>query len=191
MLRSFALERSFEVPHRSTIRDAIKSWIKSQRHTQSTWLRSYMRSRNLKIDSVPEAFLNRNFKPSKQLQRIQMIKRRKRVELVQARHNISVFNVGQSADVHYEIGAATHQEFIARSLNITVCRPKSLTDLAQSQSGQHGIPLREGLTAVSVHPNYHSVKTSDQTNWSVLFFRLEFFTSSLSLEMNSFALPTA
>jgi len=81
-----------------------------------------MRSRNLKIDSVPEAFLNRNFKPSKQLQRIQMIKRRKRVELVQARHNISVFNVGQSADVHYEIGAATHRsEFIARSLNITVC----------------------------------------------------------------------
>jgi len=100
-----------------------------------------------------------------------MTKRRQRVELVQARHTISVFNVGQSADGHYEIGAATHcSEFLARSLNITVFQPKSLTDLAQSQAGQHGIPLREGLTAVSVHPNYHSVKKSERTNWSVFFF---------------------
>jgi hypothetical protein len=92
---------------------------------------------------------------------------------VQARDDISVFNIGQPADVHYEVGAATHRsEFIARGLNITVCQPKSLTDLAQSQSGQHGIPLREGLTSVSVHPNYHSVKTSEQINWMDLFFPL-------------------
>jgi hypothetical protein len=92
---------------------------------------------------------------------------------VPARHNISVFNVGQSADVHYQIAAATQRsELTARSLNITVCQPKSLADLAQSQSGQHGISMREGLTAVSVHPNNHSVKASEQINWSVLFFPL-------------------
>jgi hypothetical protein len=105
-----------------------------------------MRSRNLKIDSVPEAFIDGNFKPSKQLHRIQMIKCRQRVEFMQAWHNISIFNVGQPADVHDEVGAATHRsEFIARSLNVTVCQPKSLTDLAQSQSGQHGIPPAGGF----------------------------------------------
>ena len=92
MLRSFSLERSFEVP--PTVPSSLQ-------------------------ENPPETFLNRNFKPSKQLQRIQMIKRRQRAELVQARHNISVFNVRRSADVHDEIGAATHRsEFIARSITV-------------------------------------------------------------------------
>src|ERR1700746_825960 len=154
MLRTFPLEGSFKVapplhhPGEKIRAPRIKTGIESQRHSQAAWRGRDMSSRDLKIDSVPKTFLDGNFKPSKQLQRIQMIKCRQRVELVQAGNDISIFNVGQPADVDYEVGVATHRsEFIARSLNVTVCQPKSLTDLAQSQSGQHGSPCGRVLSA--------------------------------------------
>jgi hypothetical protein len=64
-----------------------------------------VRSRDLKIASVYETFLDGNFKPRKEFQRIQVIKRGQRIELVQAGHDISIFDVGQPADVQDEIAA--------------------------------------------------------------------------------------
>jgi hypothetical protein len=62
---------------------------------------------------------------------------------VQAENDVSIFNIGQPADVHDEAWTATHRSgFLARGLHVTVCQPKSLADLAQSQSGRHGIPLK-------------------------------------------------
>jgi hypothetical protein len=83
-----------------------------------------VRSRNLKIASVQEAFLDGNFKPLKEFQWIQVIKRGKSIELVQARHDISIFDVSQPADVQDEIAATTQRrELVTRTLNITVCKP--------------------------------------------------------------------
>jgi hypothetical protein len=83
-----------------------------------------MRSRYLKIASVPEAFLDGDIEPAKQLMRIQMIKSGERIKFMQAGHHVSVFDIGQPADMHDEVRAATQcRELITRSFDITVCQP--------------------------------------------------------------------
>jgi len=130
MLRAFFLECPFKVApplHHSRQKigtSRIKTRIKTQRHTQPARRRRHVGSRNLKIASVTETFLDGNFKPLKEFHRIQMIERSQRIELVQAGHDISIFDVRQPADVHDEVAVTTKRsEFVTGTLNITICKP--------------------------------------------------------------------
>jgi hypothetical protein len=88
-------------------------------------------SRDLKINSVLEALLDRNIEPSEELERIEVVDHSQRIEFVQARHDVPIFDVGQTADMQNEIGAAAaRRKSIAGRLNITVGQPKPLTNLA-------------------------------------------------------------
>jgi len=88
-------------------------------------------SRNLKIDSVLEALLDRDIEPSEEFERIQVVDHSQSVEFVQARHDVPIFDVGQTADMQNEIGAAASRgEFITGRLNITVGQPKPFANLA-------------------------------------------------------------
>ncbi|PYU04143.1 MAG: hypothetical protein DMG34_11165 [Acidobacteria bacterium] len=90
-----------------------------------------MGSRNLKIDSVLEALLDRDIEPCEEFERIQVVNHSQRIEFVQARHDVPIFDVGQTADMQNEIGAAaSRRELITGRLNITVGQPKPFANLA-------------------------------------------------------------
>jgi len=76
------------------------------------------------VDPVFEAFLERNFIPGEEIQRTQMVGHRQRIQLVQARHHIVVFDVCESADMQYELRSPSPgRQLIADPLDVPRCKP--------------------------------------------------------------------
>lgn len=81
-------------------------------------------------------------------------------EFVQAGNDISIFNIGQPADVHDEARTARHRsEFIARGLHVS----------AQVARGPVAIAIRaawdplKGFNFIQRTPEFHYVKASEPT----------------------------
>ena len=75
-----------------------------------------------------------------------MINHGKRIDLMKARHNSSILDVGQAADVHRELGAGMRAgEREAGPLNVAVSQAETFTDLAETKprihlSVEHSLP---------------------------------------------------
>src|SRR5215469_9352267 len=69
-----------------------------------------------------------------------MVDSRQGVQLVQAGNDIAALDVRQPADMQHKLRtAAPRGKLVARRFHVAVSQAQSFTDLAQTQSGKHGI----------------------------------------------------
>src|SRR5215470_4754391 len=102
-----------------------------------------MSVRSANLQAVFETLLKRDSVPAKELQWIQVVDDRQRIQFVQTRDDIAVLDLGQPADVQHKLRPSMPPgKLVARRRNVAVCQPQSLADLAQTQSGKQGILAR-------------------------------------------------
>jgi hypothetical protein len=112
MPRVLLTQRSFQVSPafhhaREQVRSArIECWVKSQRHPQSTRRSRQVSLWNGKFRSVVKALDYWHVKPSEQLHRTQVVDCCQRVEFMQPRDYLPVFDIRQTADMENEFRAA-------------------------------------------------------------------------------------
>src|SRR5260370_28689719 len=97
-----------------------------------------MRLRHRERRSVIKALLDGHVVPAKKFQGVQPVNGRQGIYLVQPRHDSSVFNIGQPADVENEVGSpSARRQFIAGALDIAVGESESLAGLPQTKTWKH------------------------------------------------------
>ena len=80
-----------------------------------------MALRRVENGGVAEKFVDRHFVPTENIEWIQVINDRQRIDFVQARDDAVIFDVGKAADVQDEFRAAAMRgEFKAGSFHITI-----------------------------------------------------------------------
>ena len=85
-----------------------------------------------------ETLLNGDVVPAKEVQRIQPVEGRQRVQFVQTRHNSPVLNIGQPANMDNEVETSpARRQFVAGALHITIGESESLAGLPQTKTGEH------------------------------------------------------
>ena len=116
----------------------IERRVKFNRYPQRCWRRHQMRLRHRGRRSIMETLLDRDVVPAKEVHRVQPVEGRQRVQFVQTRHNSPVLNIGQPANMNYEVGTSpTRRQFVAGALHITIGESESLADLPQTKTGKH------------------------------------------------------
>src|SRR6476620_3172614 len=86
--------------------------------------------RRVKHGGIAEEVVYRYFVPTEQVQGIQVIDYGQGVDLMQARNDAAVFDVGQTADMQHEIGpAAVGSQLEAGPLDVPVRQTEALTYL--------------------------------------------------------------
>src|SRR5215469_2666484 len=136
----YALEVSplFHHPGQQFRPTRVECRVKLQGNAQGSWRSHRMSLRHMERSAIVEALLNRGVVPAKDLERIQVVNRCERVDLVQPWHDTAILNVRQPADVQNEIRApAVRGQFVASSLHVSVSQAQFFAGLPQTKPWLH------------------------------------------------------
>jgi len=111
----------FHHPRQEFRSPRIERRVKFHRCPQRRRRRHQMRLRHGERCSIMKTLLHGNVVPTKDLQGVQPVEGRQRIQFVQTRHNSPVFNIRQPADVKNEVGTPSARgQFIAGTFYITI-----------------------------------------------------------------------
>ena len=94
--------------------------------------------RRRKRHPILEAFRHGNVVPHQHFQGLQVVRHSKRVELVEARYYVVIFDVGKPANVQDEFGSPSpRRQLVADAFDVPVRQTQSFTNLPQAQTRKH------------------------------------------------------
>jgi len=111
----------FHHPRQEFRSPRIERRIESHGYPQRSRRRHQMGLWDWERRSIMETLLDGDIVPAKNFQRVQAVDGSERVQFVQPRHNSTVLNIRQPADVQYELGASSARgQFVAGALHISI-----------------------------------------------------------------------